>query len=123
MSLPFGYQPSTVESDPLALLGRGVEVDSATVAARLSTRYGIGVRDGLFCAHPLTRHLLDGPRGTALRASLGLGTRTAEGRPAGGRPHRTVTGSSQPVGTSLYRLLAMSATRTNGGIEITRSGC
>jgi len=51
--------------------------DSATVAARLSTRHGIGVRDGLFCAHPLTRHLLPA-RGTALRASLGLGTTTTE---------------------------------------------
>ena len=53
-------------------------LDSSTVAARLSTGYGIGVRDGLFCAHPLTRHLLRRasatPPGTAVRASLGLGT-------------------------------------------------
>jgi selenocysteine lyase/cysteine desulfurase len=53
-------------------------LDSATVAARLSTRYGIGVRDGLFCAHPLTRHLLGNAQGTALRASLGLGTTTID---------------------------------------------
>jgi selenocysteine lyase/cysteine desulfurase len=51
--------------------------DSAHLAARLSTRYGIGVRDGLFCSHPLTRHLLGGVAvltGTAVRASIGLGT-------------------------------------------------
>jgi selenocysteine lyase/cysteine desulfurase len=53
-------------------------VESATVAARLSAGHGIGVRDGLFCAHPLTRELLTRapvalPR-TAVRASLGLGT-------------------------------------------------
>jgi selenocysteine lyase/cysteine desulfurase len=57
-------------------------LDSATVAGRLSSRYGIGVRDGLFCAHPLTRHLLArGPAtlpGTAVRASLGLGTTTED---------------------------------------------
>ena len=52
--------------------------ESAWVAARLSAGYGIGVRDGLFCAHPLTRHLLTRAGkslpGTAVRASLGLGT-------------------------------------------------
>lgn len=58
-------------------------LDSAVVATRLSEEYGVGVRDGLFCAHPLTRHLLEGTaRGdlppTAVRASLGLGTTTAE---------------------------------------------
>ncbi|GIG58921.1 aminotransferase [Longispora fulva] len=74
-------------------------VPSSRVAARLATEFGIGVRDGLFCAHPLTRRLLgaragrsavgacsDAPRGvahcgdenipdvTAVRASLGLGS-------------------------------------------------
>ena len=57
-------------------------LDSATVAARLSSGYGIGVRDGLFCAHPLTRHLLSRvpgvPPTTAVRASLGLGTTTGD---------------------------------------------
>ena len=57
-------------------------LDSATVASRLSSGYGIGVRDGLFCAHPLARHLLTQAPvalpGTAVRASLGLGTTTAE---------------------------------------------
>ncbi len=51
------------------------------VALALSDRYGIGVRDGKFCAHPLVRRLLgaggggcaDGD-GTALRASFGIGT-------------------------------------------------
>jgi selenocysteine lyase/cysteine desulfurase len=52
-------------------------LDSAQVAQQLSDEYGIGVRDGLFCAHPLTRHLLTAHGslpGTAIRASLGAGT-------------------------------------------------
>ncbi|MFY7066849.1 aminotransferase class V-fold PLP-dependent enzyme [Nocardiopsis changdeensis] len=44
------------------------------LAAALSAEYGIGVRDGLFCAHPLTRHLLPAGHGQAVRASLGVGT-------------------------------------------------
>ncbi|MGS2613185.1 aminotransferase class V-fold PLP-dependent enzyme [Micromonospora sp. LZ34] len=60
--------------------------DSAAVAAELAREHGIGVRDGLFCAHPLARRLLgeaatrSGRRDlppTALRASIGLGS-TAE---------------------------------------------
>ncbi len=60
--------------------------DSGEVAAILATEHGIGVRDGLFCAHPLARRLIgeaaarSGRRDlppTALRASIGLGT-TAE---------------------------------------------
>lgn len=51
------------------------------MARRLADERGIGVRDGLFCAHPLTRRLLTahGPDlpATAVRASLGLAT-TAE---------------------------------------------
>ncbi|MGC4787053.1 aminotransferase class V-fold PLP-dependent enzyme [Micromonospora sp. DT178] len=59
--------------------------DSAEVAAELAATYGIGVRDGLFCAHPLARRLLgeaaarSGRRDlppTALRASIGLGSTT-----------------------------------------------
>jgi selenocysteine lyase/cysteine desulfurase len=52
------------------------------VAAYLSAEHGIGVRDGRFCAHPLLDRLCrdaqgaDGD-GTAIRASIGLGT-TAE---------------------------------------------
>ncbi|MFG1916370.1 aminotransferase class V-fold PLP-dependent enzyme [Micromonospora sp. NPDC048898] len=57
--------------------------DSADVAARLASEHRIGVRDGLFCAHPLARRLLTEAAGrsgrrdlppTALRASIGLGS-------------------------------------------------
>jgi selenocysteine lyase/cysteine desulfurase len=55
--------------------------DCGKLAAALSAEYGIGVRDGLFCAHPFVRHLTgianSGCAGTAARASIGLGT-TAE---------------------------------------------
>lgn len=60
--------------------------DSSAVAAELAREHAIGVRDGLFCAHPLARRLLteaanrSGRRDlppTALRASIGLGS-TAE---------------------------------------------
>lgn len=67
-------------------------LDSAAVAARLSAGYGIGVRDGLFCAHPLTRHLLASASvrlpGTAVRASLGLDTSAAD-------VHRLITAVSE----------------------------
>ncbi len=58
--------------------------NASDVALTLSEEYGVGVRDGRFCAHPLVRHLLDGDgdgagfsaggRDTAVRASLGIGT-------------------------------------------------
>ncbi len=53
------------------------------VALTLSGEYGIGVRDGKFCAHPFVRRLLgSGDTGsgcgrggdTAVRASIGIGT-------------------------------------------------
>src|SRR5690606_1213416 len=64
---------------------------SSHFAAALSAEYGIGVRDGLFCAHPLVRKLLGGAAGhrgecgapdaaageralNAVRVSLGAGT-------------------------------------------------
>ncbi|MFL6143454.1 MAG: aminotransferase class V-fold PLP-dependent enzyme [Labedaea sp.] len=51
--------------------------DAGLLAAVLSAEYGIGVRDGAFCAHLATRRLL-GRAGSAderaLRASLGLGS-------------------------------------------------
>jgi selenocysteine lyase/cysteine desulfurase len=54
--------------------------DAGLIAAALSAEYGIGVRDGAFCAHIATKRLL-GKVGSAeqraLRASIGLGT-TAE---------------------------------------------
>ncbi len=46
---------------------------AALVAQYLSAEHGIGVRDGRFCAHPLLARL--NPAGTAVRASLGLGSR------------------------------------------------
>jgi selenocysteine lyase/cysteine desulfurase len=57
-------------------------IPAAQVSAQLAEGYGIGVRDGRFCAHPLVRRLLAGaaarlgqPLGdTAVRASIGLGT-------------------------------------------------
>ncbi|MBT2383281.1 aminotransferase class V-fold PLP-dependent enzyme [Streptomyces sp. ISL-11] len=60
--------------------------NSSHFAAALSAEYGIGVRDGLFCAHPLVRTLLGGARDepgecgapdeslNAIRVSLGAGT-------------------------------------------------
>ena len=56
-------------------------LDSSLVSAALSAEHGIGVRDGKFCAHLCVDTLLDDPYGaapgTAIRASVGLGT-TAE---------------------------------------------
>jgi selenocysteine lyase/cysteine desulfurase len=54
--------------------------DSRALATALSDQYGIGVRDGKFCAHPFVRRLVgEGSGGcesdgTALRASFGIGT-------------------------------------------------
>lgn len=56
--------------------------DSAEVSAYLAREHGIGVRDGLFCAHPLVRRLLYEAAArlgrplppTAVRVSIGLGT-------------------------------------------------
>src|SRR5690606_19149028 len=70
--------------------------NSSHFAAALSAEYGIGVRDGLFCAHPLVRKLLGGAAGhrgecgapdaapgeralNAVRVSLGAGTPDAHG--------------------------------------------
>jgi len=51
-------------------------LDSSLVSAILSAEYGIGVRDGKFCAHILVDELLEDPWGdvpaTAVRVSLGL---------------------------------------------------
>ncbi|WP_405115942.1 aminotransferase class V-fold PLP-dependent enzyme [Micromonospora sp. NBC_01405] len=75
----FGPDSPRVGIVSFVLAGR----DSAEVAAELAIRYDIGVRDGLFCAHPLARRLLteaatrSGHRDlppTALRASIGLGS-------------------------------------------------
>jgi selenocysteine lyase/cysteine desulfurase len=53
-------------------------LDPPVLAQRLADEHAIAVRDGLFCAHPLTRHLLSaggaGLPPTAVRASIGAGT-------------------------------------------------
>ena len=51
-------------------------VDSRLFAAYLSAEWGVGVRDGKFCAHPLLARL--GSAGAALRASVGLGSSEAD---------------------------------------------
>ena len=64
--------------------------DPGAVATALADRYGIGVRAGQFCAHPLVRHLTGsvvatlsesgnaGCGGGLVRASFGLGTTAAD---------------------------------------------
>jgi len=57
--------------------------DPTAVAGRLGRDYGIGVRAGQFCAHPLVRRLTGGATGDCagtglLRASFGLGTTAAD---------------------------------------------
>lgn len=47
-------------------------IDPGLLAAVLSAEYGIGVRDGKFCAHPLLARL--GLPAGAVRASLGVGS-------------------------------------------------
>lgn len=51
-------------------------VDAGLLAVALSAEYGIGVRDGRFCAHPLMDRL--GLAAPALRASVGVGSRLAD---------------------------------------------
>ncbi|MFD9970941.1 aminotransferase class V-fold PLP-dependent enzyme [Streptomyces sp. NPDC059011] len=62
--------------------------NSSHFAAALSAEYGIGVRDGLFCAHPLVRTLLGGdPReaGECGAPEAGPGRSEERVHPAGGR--------------------------------------
>jgi selenocysteine lyase/cysteine desulfurase len=65
------------------------------VAAYLSAEHGIGVRDGRFCAHPLLARLCPtgspGADGTAVRASIGLGTTAAHVDRLVAALHRLVT--------------------------------
>ncbi|WP_432051409.1 aminotransferase class V-fold PLP-dependent enzyme [Streptomyces xiamenensis] len=80
---------------------------SEEFAKALSERYGIGVRDGLFCAHPLVRTLL-GPEGDggraagcegplkAIRVSFGVGT-PAEHVERVVRAVRELVAEGQPV--------------------------
>lgn len=61
--------------------------DSPDLASALSEEYGIGVRDGLFCAHPLVRALLGGRPDTSAGcgAAPDPGPRAAD-RGAAGEP-------------------------------------
>ncbi|WP_067703931.1 aminotransferase class V-fold PLP-dependent enzyme [Nocardia jejuensis] len=63
-------------TDAVGIVAFTVEgFEPGQVAAYLSAEHGIGVRDGRFCAHPLLARLgVD----SALRASIGLGTTTAD---------------------------------------------
>ncbi|MEV4413667.1 aminotransferase class V-fold PLP-dependent enzyme [Catellatospora sp. NPDC049609] len=79
----FGPDAARIGVVSFAVRGR----DSAELAQRLGREHNIGLRDGLFCAHPLARRLLseasvragwDGAPATALRASIGLGTTDAD---------------------------------------------
>ncbi|MBA4023438.1 MAG: cysteine desulfurase [Gordonia sp.] len=64
-------------SDAVGVVSFVVEGHRAVDVARyLSTEHGIGVRDGRFCAHPLLGRL--GHDGGAVRASLGLGSSSAD---------------------------------------------
>ena len=64
-------------TDHIGVLGFTVDGHHAgRVAAYLSAEYGIGVRDGRFCAHPLLATLTGGQ--PALRASVGLGSCSAD---------------------------------------------
>ncbi|MPQ96514.1 aminotransferase class V-fold PLP-dependent enzyme [Modestobacter sp. I12A-02628] len=63
--------------EPTGVVAFTVEgADPGLVAAVLSAEHGIGVRDGRFCAHPLTERL-GVPEG-ALRASVGVGSTTED---------------------------------------------
>jgi selenocysteine lyase/cysteine desulfurase len=64
-------------ADRVGVIGFTVEGhDPGRVAAYLSAEFGIGVRDGKFCAHPLLARL-GVPEG-ALRASFGVGSRSED---------------------------------------------
>jgi selenocysteine lyase/cysteine desulfurase len=63
--------------DPVGIVSFSVDgVDSRMLALYLSAEWGIGVRDGKFCAHPLLARL--GVSAPALRASFGVGSTVAD---------------------------------------------
>ncbi|GAA0405808.1 aminotransferase class V-fold PLP-dependent enzyme [Micromonospora gifhornensis] len=75
-----------VGHDRVGIVSFAVAEQRATeVAHRLAADHGIGVRDGLFCAHPLARKLLTDAAERlgcptdryAIRASIGIGTTVA----------------------------------------------
>ncbi|GLZ77246.1 aminotransferase [Actinorhabdospora filicis] len=87
------------------------------VAAVLSAEHGIGVRDGLFCAHPLTRRLLT-EAGVAPTHSTGCGTT--------GRPQVVATAVRASIGLGITvddvdRLIAAVATLAADGPRWTYS--
>jgi selenocysteine lyase/cysteine desulfurase len=69
-------------SDRIGIVTLRLPRPAAAVAAALSAEYGIGTRDGAFCAHPLMRRLFgeapDGPVPNALRVSFGVGSTIAD---------------------------------------------
>lgn len=71
-----GVEPLRIWQDsaePVGIVSFGLaDHDPALVATYLSAEHGVGVRAGLFCAHPLLRRF--GRPDGALRASVNLGT-------------------------------------------------
>lgn len=74
--------------------------NSSHFAAALSAEYGIGVRDGLFCAHPLVRTLLGGdagdPGSAARLTPVPARGRSTRSGSASGPVRRTSTSSGSP---------------------------
>jgi selenocysteine lyase/cysteine desulfurase len=71
------------EADRIGVVSFTVDgVPAELVAQYLSAEHGIGVRDGRFCAHPLLDRLNPAgggaPTGSAVRASIGLGSQAAD---------------------------------------------
>jgi selenocysteine lyase/cysteine desulfurase len=64
-------------ADCVGIVTFGIDgFEPGEIAAYLSAEHGIGVRDGRFCAHPLLARV--GLPGGAVRASLGLGSSSAD---------------------------------------------
>ncbi|TCN51160.1 selenocysteine lyase/cysteine desulfurase [Rhodococcus sp. SMB37] len=64
-------------TDCVGIVTFGIDgYEPGEIAAYLSAEHGIGVRDGRFCAHPLLSRV--GLPGGAVRASLGLGSSSAD---------------------------------------------
>ncbi len=73
--------------------------DSSRFAAALSARYGIGVRDGLFCAHPLVRALLGGEPDAEGECGAPEGEPQESPQPRGGTPSLNAIRVSFGAGT------------------------
>ncbi len=105
---------------------------SREVSLALSERYGIGVRDGRFCAHPLLRRLLGGaahaPRGAHGTGATGGaaddatgGARDAQQGAAGGA--RAAGGTAQSAGGGVASHTAAGARGARGAAYGAGSGC